>query len=185
MTKTVLQTLIILVAGAGAYLSLSTKSDTNQGASTTLVKSLDDARIKQAAADKIASDEQTTRILSLLNRQLDSMTGILESIQQLGSQNQELAKQSHELAEQNQKQGAQILALANQLKSVQDGQSKILEEHTETLKEAKSSAAKAVVVAKENQVTTQRAIRQLHPPPGKSVFQKWFAAPSPTPRKHR
>lgn len=179
------QTLVILLAGAGAYLSVSSKLDSNQNASTTLVKTIDQARIAQAAADKEAADkkaqedkgaadEQTRRILSLLDRQLENMKGVLDSIQQVSTQNQKLNEQ--------------VLAQGKELKMIEEGQSKILNEHTGALEEAKSKAQRAVVVAEENQATTQRAIRLLHPPkpkttPGTNPFQRWFAAPSPTPRR--
>jgi hypothetical protein len=184
MTKTVTAISIVLLAIGCSYLSISTKIQSNQDASISLAKSLDQARIDQVAKDKIASDqraaqdkassdETTTRILSLLDRQLDQMKGVLETIQKLGDQNHDLAKQN--------------LDLGNQLKTVQDTQSKILNEHSETLKKASNKVSEAVVVAKENQVTTQKEIRKLRPKPvpGQPLFHGWFPKPTPTPKRHR
>jgi hypothetical protein len=163
---------ILLLSSAFFYLSLRTALHTNQDASATLVKSLDDSRIAAATSDKLQNDQNITRILSLLDRQLDSI--------------KDLTKQNQDLGEQNKKLQETAVALAQQVKSLQEGENQILAQHTNALQEQKVRTKKAQDAAETAAVDTRRALRAIVKPTPKPWHWGPFGAqPTPAPRPRR
>jgi Asp-tRNA(Asn)/Glu-tRNA(Gln) amidotransferase B subunit len=137
------QSAAIFAAVVASWLSLSTLVRLNQEASINLITSIDLTRAAQTDAYKTTQAESITRILSLLDRQQDSIK---------------------QLAEQN-------LALSEQNKTLLQDVNQVLNQHTKSLEEVKTGSKKAsanaqeaVTVARHDQARTQRAIKEITKP---------------------
>jgi hypothetical protein len=173
MTKTVIQTLVIVACGAAAYISLRTGQITNQDASASVTQKLNDKiesyRMENANnfatvighvdAGQMKTLEMTEQIKGLA----DSLVGIAKSTADISQQNAKINEQNQELLK---------------------GQNSVLQEHTKSLKQAKEAAAKAQVAAQTSQVQTRRAIHDINTKP-QPLFHGWFPRPTPTPRRRR
>lgn len=160
MTKIIISDVLIIGAIAGAWISITTDLKVNQSATTALITSIDSTRASQTDTYKVTQAESITRILSLLDRQQDSIK---------------------QLAEQN-------LALSEQNKTLLQEVSQVLGQHTKSLQEvstraknANANAEEAVTVARHDQARTQRAIKEISKP--KPSWWQRLTQPSPTPRR--
>lgn len=181
MTKTLVQTIVIVVCMSAFWLSLSTKLDTNSRASGDVSSKLKD---QVEAYRKEATTGQTTLLTHVDTTQEYLITAIMQN-STLAEQNQKLlasidslTKQVLALTEQNTEMAQQNVNLLKQIKVVNDMQTQILTQHTEALQEAKIAAKQSSIAAKSAQIDTKRALRAIVKPTPKPWYSRLFSQPT-------
>lgn len=153
MTKTVIQTGVILLAMAAAWLSLKTGQQTNQDASGQVMQALDN------------------KVEAYRKENSDNFAAVIAHVDAGQTKTQDVTEQVKGVADT-------LVGIANTTNQILNQHTKSLEEVKTGTKEAKGEAAQAKEVAKRNQVQTQRAIREITKPK-KSWWSGLFVSPTP------
>lgn len=173
----VAQTVIMLVAIAAAWLSLSTKND-------NLSKAFESAQ--SANHDLLSQNTELTEQVKTLAEQDTEMAkqvkGLVEEMKTSVDQSNGLVDQIKGIAEQVKTTGDQTKTTGDQTNEIAKDVVKILNEHTQSFVDARKASLAAKNAAQSSEVATKRAIRDLRPKP--SWWQR-LTQPSPTPYARR
>lgn len=148
---------------AAAYVSLRTGQTTQTDATVKVFKDLEAARVEQARIDKEADQRTLDALMAAIKAEY-------QPLDNLANQNKAVLDQVKALAEQ-------VKDISLQTNDITKNVAKVLEEHTQSFKEAKAASIQARNAAQSSEVATRKAIKDLKPKP--SWWQR-LTQPTPT-----